>query len=48
VFKIGYIGMKRYFRVTITPANNTSASLLAMTATLGAARHQPAGATQVP
>lgn len=27
--KIGYIGSKRYIRATITPANNSSAALLA-------------------
>jgi hypothetical protein len=29
VFKIGYIGTKRYVRVTITPANNTGTLFLA-------------------
>jgi hypothetical protein len=29
VRKIGYIGTKRYLRVTITPANNASAALVA-------------------
>ena len=32
VFKIGYKGMKRYVRLTITPANNTGAALLAVIA----------------
>lgn len=30
--KIGYIGIKRYVRLTITPANNASASLLCVIA----------------
>lgn len=33
--KIGYVGMKRYVRLTITPANNASAALLAAVAILG-------------
>ena len=33
--KIGYIGYKRYVRLTITPANNTGAALLAVVAILG-------------
>lgn len=33
--KIGYIGVKRYVRLTITPANNASAALLAAVAVLG-------------
>lgn len=28
VFKLGYVGSKRYIRATITPANNASAALL--------------------
>jgi hypothetical protein len=35
VRKIGYVGMKRYLRLTITPVNNASAALLAATAILG-------------
>lgn len=35
VRKIGYIGAKRYVRLTITPANNLSAALLASVAVLG-------------
>lgn len=27
-FKLGYVGVKRYLRATITPANNASAALL--------------------
>jgi hypothetical protein len=34
-FKIGYIGNKRYVRLTITPAANASASLLCVIALLG-------------
>jgi len=33
--KIGYIGNKRYVRLTITPANNASAALLSAVAILG-------------
>jgi hypothetical protein len=33
--KIGYVGSKRYVRLTITPANNASAGLLAAVAILG-------------
>lgn len=35
VFKLGYKGHKRYTRLTITPAGNASAALLAATAILG-------------
>jgi hypothetical protein len=38
--KIGYIGDKRYVRMTITPANNASAALLSAVALLGHARSQ--------
>ena len=33
--KIGYIGNKRYTRLTITPANNASAALLSAVAIMG-------------
>lgn len=33
--KLGYVGAKRYTRLTITPANNTSAALLSAVAVLG-------------
>jgi len=33
--KLGYIGSKRYTRMTITPANNASAGLFAAVAVLG-------------
>jgi alkyl hydroperoxide reductase subunit AhpF len=46
--KIGYLGGKRYTRVTLTPANNTGNFFLAGSAILSNARHNPAGATQVP
>lgn len=35
VRKIGYVGNKRYVRLTITPANNLSATLIAAIAILG-------------
>jgi hypothetical protein len=35
VRKIGYVGNKRYVRLTITPAANASAALLAAVAVLG-------------
>jgi hypothetical protein len=41
VRKIGYRGTKRYVRLTITPANNASAALLAAVAILGHAEHAP-------
>lgn len=41
VRKIGYLGIKRYLRLTITPANNASAALLAAFALLGRAHVQP-------
>jgi hypothetical protein len=39
--KIGYIGHKRYVRLTITPTGNASAALLAAVAILGNAHIQP-------
>lgn len=39
--KIGYNGIKRYVRLTITPANNASAALLSAVAILGNASLQP-------
>jgi hypothetical protein len=41
VRKIGYIGNKRYTRLTITPANNASAGLLAAVAVLENAEQKP-------
>lgn len=35
VFKLGYMGNKRYTRLTITPSANASAALLAAVAVLG-------------
>lgn len=35
VRKLGYVGNKRYTRLTITPANNASAALLSAVAILG-------------
>ena len=39
--KIGYIGYKRYVRVTVTPASNDAALPIAGTAVLGMAEIQP-------
>ena len=39
--KIGYRGTKRYIRLTITPANNTSAALFGAVAVLGHAQLAP-------
>lgn len=41
VRKIGYVGDKRYVRMTITPANNASAALLAAVAIQGHAAIAP-------
>jgi hypothetical protein len=41
VFKIGYIGTKRYVRLTITPANNTGAALLCVIVILGHPENAP-------
>jgi len=41
VRKIGYLGRKRYVRMTITPANNTGAALISAMAILGSARVLP-------
>jgi hypothetical protein len=41
VRKIGYRGTKRYIRLTITPAANTSASLYAACAVLGNSEQKP-------
>lgn len=42
--KIGYIGAKRYVRLTITPVANASAALICAVAVLGNASLQPNGA----
>jgi hypothetical protein len=39
--KIGYVGPKRYVRMTITPANNTGNVFLSAIAILGGARYAP-------
>lgn len=39
--KIGYVGNKRYVRLTITPANNASAALISALAILGGAADAP-------
>lgn len=39
--KLGYVGTKRYTRLTITPANNASASFISAIAVLGNSRHAP-------
>ncbi len=41
VRKIGYLGDKRYVRLTVTPANNASASLVAAVAVLGHPSYTP-------
>jgi hypothetical protein len=41
--KIGYIGNKRYVRLTITPAANASAAVICAVAILGNASLQPNG-----
>lgn len=41
VRKIGYIGTKRYTRLTITPANNASAAVLAAMAVLSRPSRSP-------
>lgn len=41
VRKIGYVGSKRYVRLTITPANNSGNVFLAAVAILSGARHSP-------
>lgn len=42
VRKLGYVGPKRYLRLTITPANNTGAAIFAALALLSEARYWPA------
>lgn len=41
VAKVGYIGSKRYIRLTITPANNTGNADISAVALLGMAMKQP-------
>jgi hypothetical protein len=40
--KIGYVGPKRYLRLTITPANNTGDAFIDAVAILGESRYWPA------
>jgi hypothetical protein len=40
-FKVGYSGIKRYVRLTITPANNTGVTLICVIALLGHAHANP-------
>lgn len=39
--KLGYIGVNRYLRMTVTPANNTGSVLLAGVAVLGHPKNAP-------
>ena len=39
--KIGYVGDRRYVRLTITPASNASAAVIAAVAILGGAEQRP-------
>ena len=39
--KLGYIGSKRYTRLTITPVNNASAALISAVAILGSPSYAP-------
>ena len=48
VKKVGYVGSKRYVRLTLTPASNTGNMDLCAMAIQGGARHNPAGSTQTP
>ncbi len=41
VRKLGYLGIKRYLKLTITPANNASAAVLAAFALLGTSHIKP-------
>ncbi|SHF02300.1 hypothetical protein SAMN02745157_1460 [Kaistia soli DSM 19436] len=41
VRKVGYLGSKRYVRLTITPANNTGNAFVSALALLGAGRFRP-------
>lgn len=44
VRKIGYVGSKRYVRLTVTPANNTGNAFIAAIAILSDARYGPTAA----
>lgn len=39
--KIGYVGPKRYLRMTVTPVNNAGAAFFAAVAILSSARYSP-------
>jgi hypothetical protein len=39
--KVGYIGNRRFVRLTVTPANNTGAALLSVVAILGSPHDAP-------
>lgn len=41
VKKVGYIGNRRYARITVTPANNSAAAPFSALAILGAAARKP-------
>lgn len=41
VRKIGYVGSKRYVRLTVTPANNSGNAFLSAVAILSGARYSP-------
>ena len=41
VRKIGYVGSKRYVRLTVTPANNTGAAFVSAVAVLSGSRYTP-------
>ncbi len=41
VRKIGYVGSKRYVRLTVTPANNTGNAFIAAVAILSGSRYRP-------
>lgn len=46
-FKIGYLGPKRYVRLTVTPSNNTSATLYGGLAILTGSRKGPDSTQQI-
>ena len=41
IFKIGYVGYKQFVRVTLTPANNTGATLICIIAVLAEPKFLP-------
>ena len=44
VRKIGYVGSKRYVRLTVTPVNNAGAAFVSAIAILGGSRYSPTAA----